>query len=146
MANNENLKSIGDLTKTKQREITRKGGIASVKSRRHKKKLAERISLALSISTQQNLNGIKKQIKESLKDRHTVEGRAVLKVLLAQAKTIQECGIDVYNMIKIAETSLEDEKKIKAINSLWDREEGKPLAKSENKEVQEFGDEVEYLD
>jgi len=150
MANEENLLKGNPPTEfTSGREAVEngvKGAKASARSKRHKRILSERIKLALSISTQQNLNSLKKEIKEIMPIRHTKEGKEILKVKLAQAKTIQECGIDVFNMIKIAETSLEDEKRIKAINSIWDREDGKPLAKTENKEVKEFSDDVEYLD
>ena len=150
MANNEQLLKGHPPTEFKagqeQAKTARKAGIASGKSKRHQKKLAKRIALALTISTTANLNIIKKEIAELMPNRHLKANKEDLKLKLAQAKTLKECGIDVYNMIKIAVTSFDEDKRIKAINSLWDREEGKPLAKTENKEVQEFSDEIEYLD
>mgnify|MGYP003300375422 CR=1 FL=1 len=38
MANSDNLKSLANRTKNEQREITKKGGIASGKARREKKR------------------------------------------------------------------------------------------------------------
>lgn len=43
MANEENLKSLADRTTDEQREIAKKGGIASGKARREKKALHQRI-------------------------------------------------------------------------------------------------------
>jgi len=150
MANNKHLLKGHPPTQFKtgheQVKIARKAGIASGRSRRHTKGLSKRIALALTISTTANLTTLKEEIAELMPNRHLKANRELLKIKLAQAKTLKECGIDVYNMIKIAGTSLDEDKRIKAINSLWDREEGKPLAKTENKEVKEFSDEIEYLD
>jgi len=146
MANHKNLIQNKDRTPDELRKITRKGGIASGKSRRHKRIISDRIKLAFQIATTANLETLKEEIAELMPNRHLKDNKKELKIKIAQAKTMKECGIDVYNMIKIAGTSLDDDKRIKAINSLWDREEGKPLAKTENKEVKEFSDEVEYLD
>lgn len=151
MTDNKNLlkgqaANFSTRTKEELREITRKGGVNSGKSRRNKRIISERIKLALDISTTANLATLKKEIIELIPNRHLEANKGELKIKLAQAKTLKECGIDVYNMIKIAESSFDDDKRIKAINSLWDREEGKPLAKTENKEVKEFSDDIEYLD
>ena len=108
------------------REQGRKGGINSGKSRRAKKTLSERIKLALTISTNENLKGVKRQIRELLPNRQTTANKEVLKTLLAQAKTIRDCGIDVYQILKIAQAPETQEIGLKATNALWDREEGKP--------------------
>ena len=48
MANEQNLKSIGDLTTRKQREITSKGGKASAKKRQQNKTFKEIINKFLN--------------------------------------------------------------------------------------------------
>ncbi len=50
MANEENLKPQSERTKSEQREIATKGGIASGKSRRRKKAMKERLQEALECS------------------------------------------------------------------------------------------------
>ncbi|MCH3986795.1 MAG: hypothetical protein LKG56_03525 [Lachnospiraceae bacterium] len=50
MANEENLKPQSERTKSEQREIAAKGGIASGKSRRRKKAMKERLQEALECS------------------------------------------------------------------------------------------------
>ena len=49
MAQRENLKSIGERTTNEQREITKKGGIASGKSRRRKKALRTALKEAMTM-------------------------------------------------------------------------------------------------
>lgn len=51
MANEKNLKPFSELTEKEQREIRRKGGIASVKKRREKKTFKELLKIALEMST-----------------------------------------------------------------------------------------------
>ena len=48
MANNENLVSLADRTTEEQREIAKKGGIASGKARAERKTLKEELLLLLS--------------------------------------------------------------------------------------------------
>ena len=112
--------------------ITRLGGIASGKSRRAKKTLQERIKLALTISTNENLKALKRQIREIWPNRQTKANREQLKTLLAQTKTMRDCGIDVYRMLQIAEAPETQEIAMKATNALWDREDGKPTNKNEH--------------
>lgn len=50
MANEENLKPQSERTKSEQREIATKGGIASGKTRRRKKAMKERLQEALECS------------------------------------------------------------------------------------------------
>lgn len=47
MANNENLVSLADRTKEEQREIAKKGGLASVEARRKRKTLKEELLMML---------------------------------------------------------------------------------------------------
>lgn len=58
-------------------------------------------------------------------------------MLLAQSRVIKDCGYDVYNVIKIAEGSVNPEIALRATNALWDREEGKPQQKLDVKDVGE---------
>jgi hypothetical protein len=148
MANNENLRPIkkGELSKEEAKKRGRLGGINSVKSRRANKSLAERIKLALTISTNENLKVLKKEIRELLPNRNKKENKEALKTLLAQARVMKDCGIDVYNIIKIAQAPETQDIALKATNSLWDREDGRAVSKVENKEVKEFTEEVKYID
>jgi uncharacterized protein YpuA (DUF1002 family) len=149
MPNEENIipHQIKSLSKEEAAKRGKVGGLKSAQSRRHKRKLADRIKLALQIATQQNLNQLKKQIKELLPNRHLKNNKEELKILIAQAKTVKECGIDLYQIISVAQSPMSDTSdRLKAINMVWDREEGKPLTKNENREVKEFSDEIEFLD
>lgn len=123
----KDLVPLNKRTKEEQRRITRMGGIASGKSRRDKKSLSDRIKLALKISTNENLKVIKKQIREVLPNRNKANNKEVLKTLLAQARVMKDCGVDVYNILKIAESPETQEMALKATNALWDREEGKAI-------------------
>lgn len=51
MANEKNLKPFSELTEKEQREIRRKGGVASGKKRREKKTFKELLKIALEMST-----------------------------------------------------------------------------------------------
>ena len=51
MANKKNLKPFSELTEKEQREIRRKGGVASAKKRREKKTFKELLKIALEMST-----------------------------------------------------------------------------------------------
>lgn len=131
--NNGNLKNLTSNTHRTPEEIresNRRAGIASGKSRRAKKTLSDRIKLALTISTNENLKVLKEQIREMIPNRHTKENKMVLKTLLAQTKTMRDCGVDVYNLLRIAENPESQEMALKATNALWDREEGKPKQSS----------------
>ena len=108
------------------RENGRLGGIKSGVARRAKKSLSDRIKLALQISTKEHLKGLRKRIRQAWPNRNQEEARESLKVLLAQARVVKDCGVDVYKVLKIAEAPDTQEIGLKAANALWDREEGKP--------------------
>jgi len=137
--NESNLIPAEKRSPREARENGRKGGIKSGISRRAKKTLSERIKLALTISTNENLKALKRQIKEHWKNRHNgiskdgTPAKESIKMLLAQAKTIRDCGVDVYQILKIAQAPETQEIALKATNALWDREEGKPNQKSDVK-------------
>lgn len=132
MSNKNNLISLSDRTTEEQREIARKGGIKSGQVRRAQKPLSQRIKLALQISTNENLKIIKKNIREVLPNRHTANNKEVLKTLLAQARVMKDCGVDVYNILRITEAPESQEIALRATNALWDREEGKAIQKVES--------------
>ena len=94
MANEQNLKPQNTRTKEEQREIARKGGIASGKSRRKRKALKEELLLLLEEGDYQKklctalikgaiksaamgdtkaFNAIRDTIGENVKDQHAVE-------------------------------------------------------------------------
>jgi len=146
MANNQNL-IPANLSSEEAARRGRNGGFKSAQSRRHKRKLSERISLAISIATTKSLKDISKQISELLPNRHLANNKDELKILVAQAKTIKECGFEVYKLIQLVNNPAVDvADALKAINMLWDREEGKAISKIESKEVKEFNGEVKYID
>ena len=128
----KDLIPVTQRTKEEAKQISRNGGIASGKSRRAKKTLQETIKLALTISTNENLKALKRQIRELWPNRQTKANRETLKTLLAQTKTMRDCGIDVYRMLQIAEAPETQEIAMKATNALWDREDGKPTNKNEH--------------
>lgn len=135
----KDLIPVTNRSEDEVKEMRRKGGINSGKSRRAKKTLSERIKLALTISTNENLKALKRQIKEHWKNRHNgisndgTPAKESIKMLIAQAKTIRDCGVDVYQILKIAQAPENQEIALKATNALWDREEGKPNQKSDVK-------------
>lgn len=149
MANPENVEpyQIKTLSSEEAARRGRNGARKSAQSKRNKKKLKERIKLALEISTNENLKSLKRRIRELWPLRHSQATKEDLRLKLAQAKTIKECGYELYQLLHIGQNPITDNSdKIKIIQMLWDREEGKPMTKNENKEVKEFSDEVEYLD
>jgi len=124
--NDENLIPFNELTEKEARILSRRGGIASGKSRRASKTLAQRIKLALTISTNENLRDCKVRIRELWPNRSLPDNKKQLRIVLAQSRTIRDCGIDVYNVLKVAQAPETQEIALKAANILWDREEGKP--------------------
>ena len=50
MANDDNLKSLGDRTTEEQREIARQGGVASGKSRRRKRQFRDELEMLLPLT------------------------------------------------------------------------------------------------
>ena len=122
----KDLISLANRTTEEQQRIARMGGIASGKSRRSQRTISERIKIALKISTNEHLRAKKKEIRELWPNRHTSGNKEQLKIVIAQTQTIKECGIDVYKILKIAESPETQEIALKATNALWDREEGRP--------------------
>ncbi len=121
-----NLIPIANRSTEEVREIGRKGGINSGKSRRAKKSLSDRIKLALQISTNENLKSLKREIRKLWPSRNLHDQKQNLKVILAQYRVIKDCGIDVYKVLRIAEAPDSQQIGLNAANALWDREEGKP--------------------
>jgi len=136
--NESNLIPNSERTPQQLKEQTRRGGIASGKSRRAKKTLSDRIKLALTISTNENLKALKRQIREVLPNRHIIANRELIKTYLAQARTIRDCGVDVYNLLRIAQAPESQEIALKATNALWDREVGKPMQEIQSSNTQEI--------
>jgi hypothetical protein len=106
MAGEENLKPFNTLTVEEQREIAKKGAQASIKVRREKKELKERIALALEYIT-----------KEKSKQAQTEELK----------KTIEAIGYDTFIVLKEIEKG-----NLTAIDRFWDRLYGKPIQQVED--------------
>ena len=79
MANNQNL-IPANLSSEEAARRGRNGALKSAQSRRHKRKLSERISLAISIATTKSLKDISKQISELLPNRHLANNKNELKI------------------------------------------------------------------
>jgi hypothetical protein len=119
MAGEENLKPFNTLTVEEQREIAKKGAQASIKVRREKKELKERIALALEYIT-----------KEKSKQAQTEELK----------KIIDAIGYDTFIVLKEIEKG-----NLTAIDRFWDRLYGKPIQQVETKDTTEKKDIKELL-
>lgn len=85
MANKENLIPLDERTKDEQREIARKGGIASGAARRRKKSLKEAADLYLSlpITDKRRLNKLKRRAL----DPEDIDNQMAMVVGLTEAAT-----------------------------------------------------------
>jgi len=119
MAGEENLKPFNTLTVEEQREIAKKGAQASIKVRREKKELKERIALALEYLK-----------KEKSKQAQTEELK----------KIIDAIGYDTFIVLKEIEKG-----NLTAIDRFWDRLYGKPIQQVETKDTTEKKDIKELL-
>lgn len=123
-----------------------KGGRAAGRAN----KLNKRLAKAASFIDKQNLRKDKKDFKLLWKSRELEEVRESLKVLIEKMRIIRYCGSDALTVLAIANNPLlaltKPEVVIKAQAEVWDRREGKALAKTENKDVKEFSEDIEYLD
>ena len=105
MANEQNLKPV--RSKKEARERGKKGGIASVKARKKKKDLKERIEIAFDIMT-------KKRVAE--------EKDEIVKQVIA------ETGVDVYTALEILNNKKAfNGEKIASLKLLWSYKHGMPL-------------------
>lgn len=85
MANKENLIPLDERTKDEQREIARKGGIASGAARRRKKSLKEAADLYLSlpVTDKRRLNKLKRRAL----DPEDIDNQMAMVVGLTEAAT-----------------------------------------------------------
>ena len=63
---NGNLRSLGDISTDEQRKIASKGGKASVKARRRKKKLREELEILLQIMDEKSGKTLQEKMSMSL--------------------------------------------------------------------------------
>lgn len=68
MANKKNLKPFNERTESEQREIASKGGKASGKARRERKKIAEDLKILLAIVEDDGFTNQEKMVKSILKE------------------------------------------------------------------------------
>ncbi len=142
MANNENLKSIGDRTTSEQQEITKKGGIASGEARRLNARLANLTKYTDRLSLTKHKRKLRKLWK--VRKNGFIEGdkkitgeqvRDEIRDIIENMRIIKDCGGDVLNIVAIANSPYlavsKPEVVIKAQSELWDRQEGKPKQSTE---------------
>jgi len=94
MANDKNLKPQNTRTKSEQREIAKKGGIASGEARRERKKIKDELILLLSNSdTQANIcvalikEALNGNVKAFQTIRDTVDGKPTEKLEVKPVET-----------------------------------------------------------
>lgn len=87
MANEQNLKPFEELTEREQREIRSKGGKASVKARKRKKEMRERLAILLSMPLKDGKETDIEKIKsfESLEDKNITVEDAILITMIQKA-------------------------------------------------------------
>lgn len=87
MANEQNLKPFKELTEREQREIRSKGGKASVKARKRKKEMRERLAILLSMPLKDGKETDIEKIKsfESLEDKNITVEDAILITMIQKA-------------------------------------------------------------
>lgn len=97
MANEQNLKPFNEITEKEQREIARKGGIASGEARAKRKTLKEELLLLLSQGETQekiSLSIIQKALEGDLKAfeiiRDTIGEKQVDKIDVAVKKKLED--------------------------------------------------------
>lgn len=106
MANEKNLKSIGERTTSEQREIARKGGVASGQSRRQKKSLSE---LAKAIADNPaNANSKKKLAKMGIADEDATNNARIVAAVFDKAVKGNIMAVEKWE--QFVETSGADDK------------------------------------
>jgi hypothetical protein len=115
--NPENFKNtkcrLKDLPAREKQEIASKGGKASQEVQREKRKLKESLEIALDIMTKRKLAEAR---KKGDKD---------------EAELLEESGILTTEMIKIALQGEKEDTRLKAMNDISNRIEGKPVDKQQ---------------
>ncbi len=114
MDGKDNLIPTSKRTKDEQREIAKKGGIKSGEIRREKKRLKQRLEMVLELMKDELIGSVKK----SGKSKQEIDNIT---------KQIEEMGADGYQLAKIAfSNKVKAETRLRALESIWDRTEGKP--------------------
>ena len=85
MANEENLIPLNKRTKSEQREIQRKAGIASGKSRRAKKQMKELAEIMLNSKASGNAAKTAKRFGADLEDEDVTNAAAIIAGQIASA-------------------------------------------------------------
>lgn len=140
MANEQNL-IPRNFTKEEAKKYGKIGARKSAISRRKKRKLADRIKLAMEIASNQKIKNVKKEIAELWPNRRLENNKLELRALIERAKMIRDSGYDVYKILSISEYA-ESDVALRALNSLWDREEGKPNQSSNIKHEGSIGTKI----
>ena len=133
MANNENLKKGNPDTEFKsgreQVETAKKGGLQLGINNKARKLYIDQLEIVIKLGKEKTLKAAKKAGDQDI------------------IKMIEEGGLIAFEHLAIVmDRKIKPETRLKALDMIIDRQEGKAVAKTENKEVREFGDEVEYID
>lgn len=104
---------LANMSARKRQEIAKKGAEASNKVQREKRKLKESLEIALDIMTKRKLAEAR---KKGDKD---------------EAELLEESGILTTEMIKIALQGEKEDTRLKAMNDISNRIEGKPVDKQQ---------------
>lgn len=117
--NKETLIPQTERTLEEQRKIAKMGGIASGKARAKKKNLKEALALALEIMTEKTL----KEAKEKKASPETIQ-------------MLKESGLIPYKLLEmLTSKKIKSETKLRVMQEIMDRTEGKALQKIESKNV-----------
>ncbi len=133
MANNENLLKGNPTTQFKtgreQVDTAKKGGKKLGENNAKKKLYAEQLEVVIKVGTKKALELAKEAQNE-------------------QAVTmIEEGGLIAFEHLNLVmDKKVKPEVRLKALDMIIDRQEGKAIAKIEGKQVKEFSGEIEYLD
>ena len=97
MVNEENLVSIGDQTTEKQRDITRKGGIASGKAKRMRKLIREAIEEFLAMKAP---DAVKNAFKSAFPDMDMAELTNTEAMTLAQLQKAIKGDAKAFELVR----------------------------------------------
>ena len=132
MANNENLLKGKDTqfsTGKLQASIAAQGGKKKAENAKARKLYIDQLEIVIKLGKEKTLKAAKKAGDQDI------------------IKMIEEGGLIAFEHLAIVmDRKIKPETRLKALDMIIDRQEGKAVAKTENKEVREFGDEVEYID
>ena len=122
----EDLIPFNERSEEEHKSIATSGGIASGEARRRKRDLKKMIALGWEVAQKLQLEKLNKALKDETIDPLKKEA------LLEAKKMIEETGLDIAIPLQIAsDWSLPSEKRLSALNILYEHEHGKPKQRTE---------------